>query len=57
MQASVMCFGVSKSGSPIERLMTSIPSRCIFFALFVISIVAEGAIAATFAESCFIAIF
>ena len=57
MQASLMCFGVSKSGSPIERLMTSMPSRCIFFALLEISIVAEGAIPATFSESCFIAIF
>ena len=56
MQASLMCFGVSKSGSPIERLMTSIPSRCIFFARLDISIVAEGAIAATFSESGLIVI-
>ncbi len=51
-----MCFGVSKSGSPIERLMTSMPSRCIFFARLEISMVAEGAIPATFSESDLIVI-
>src|SRR3990172_1633100 len=40
--ASLTCFGVSKSGSPPARLMTSMPSACICFARAVRARVDEG---------------
>jgi hypothetical protein len=54
MQASVICCGVAKSGSPIERLMTSIPSRCIDFALLEMAIVADSVTPAIFTDRGFI---
>ena len=56
MQASVMCCGVAKSGSPIDMLMTSIPSRCIFLALLEIAIVADSVTPAIFSDRGFISI-
>lgn len=54
MHARVMwAGGVGKSGSPMERPMTSMPCARICAARSDISMVAEGAISATFRERDF----
>src|SRR6266567_6662103 len=50
MAASLMCCGVSKSGSPAPRLTTSFPSAFIFAAWAVTARVGDGLIAWTRAE-------
>ncbi len=42
MAASLMCSGVSKSGSPAPRPMTSLPAAFSSAALLVTAIVCEG---------------
>src|SRR5262245_35902344 len=54
--AALMCSGVSKSGSPAEKLITSIPSDRSFPALAAIARVTEGLITLVLSASVVISV-